>query len=395
VKPVLDAKFAALARDLQARVDDLADALLGRARAELSEWLVERPEVSEYVDALTRRSILAELQAFERGRLPDRCPQVDLEGARNAAQLSTDVSALVGLVDGYRRGHLVQWEGWFALVDERVGDPAERRALLERGWRFFFDYAGLMAGFVTDEYMHERDRMLRGREQRRVSLVRELLAGANVDAGELDYDVDRQHHIAAIAWGRAAVDALRTLAHDLDRRLLLVGVIEDTWWGWLGGREPVEHEATAVRRIHRLSPSVDASVALGAEGHGREGFRESHRQARRAHWAAHARGASLTRYEDIALESLAAHDEAEARQFVARELWGLDGADARSGRLRETLCAYFGAGQNAAAAAAALGVHEQTVAARLRTVERRTGRPVAARRAELETALRLRAVLPA
>ena len=46
-----------------------------------------------------------------------------------------------------------------------------------------------------------------------------------------------------------------------------------------------------------------------------------------------------------------------------------------------------------AAAAAALGVHEQTVAARLRAVEERTGRSVAARRAELETALRLREYL--
>ena len=79
-------------------------------------------------------------------------------------------------------------------------------------------------------------------------------------------------------------------------------------------------------------------------------------------------------------------------QLLARELSGLDADDIRSGRLRQTLREWR-PGQNAAAAAAALGVHEQTVAQRLRTVEERTGRPVAARRAELETALRLRDLL--
>ena len=106
-----------------------------------------------------------------------------------------------------------------------------------------------------------------------------------------------------------------------------------------------------------------------------------------------ASGRPITHYAEVALESLAAVDEDAAAAFVARELAGLDGDDVRSTRLRQTLRAWFAAGHNAAAAAAALGVHEQTVAQRLRTVEERTGRPVAARRAELETALRLRDLL--
>ncbi|HLQ47495.1 MAG TPA: helix-turn-helix domain-containing protein, partial [Candidatus Dormibacteraeota bacterium] len=82
-------------------------------------------------------------------------------------------------------------------------------------------------------------------------------------------------------------------------------------------------------------------------------------------------------------------DEARARAFVSRELRGIDGDDPRSRRLRRTLRAYFASAQNGSAAAALLGVHEHTVAYRLRTIEDRLGRPVAARRAELETALRL------
>jgi DNA-binding PucR family transcriptional regulator len=105
--------------------------------------------------------------------------------------------------------------------------------------------------------------------------------------------------------------------------------------------------------------------------------------------AAAAVDSAVVHYEDIAVEAIALRDEEAARDFVASELRGIDGSDTRSTRLRETLEAYFASGQNAAATAAALGVHEQTVGQRLRAVEERTGRPIIERRAELEVALRL------
>jgi hypothetical protein len=46
-------------------------------------------------------------------------------------------------------------------------------------------------------------------------------------------------------------------------------------------------------------------------------------------------------------------------------------------------------GHNAAATAAALGVHEQTVAKRLRAAEDRLGHTISSRHAALEIALRL------
>jgi len=101
----------------------------------------------------------------------------------------------------------------------------------------------------------------------------------------------------------------------------------------------------------------------------------------------------VTHYEEIALEALAGQNEPEAAAFVSHELAGIDGDDERSRTLRDTVSAYFAAAHNAAAAAAALGVHEQTVANRLRLVERRLGQPVTSRRAEVETALRLRSYL--
>jgi DNA-binding PucR family transcriptional regulator len=95
----------------------------------------------------------------------------------------------------------------------------------------------------------------------------------------------------------------------------------------------------------------------------------------------------------VAVEALASENRADARAFVAHELRGIDDDSASSLHIRETIAAYFAAEHNAASAAAALGIHQQTVANRLRAAEDRLGRPVGARRVELETALRLRACL--
>jgi DNA-binding PucR family transcriptional regulator len=81
-----------------------------------------------------------------------------------------------------------------------------------------------------------------------------------------------------------------------------------------------------------------------------------------------------------------------AREFAESVLGHLNQADER-GQLRQTLRAYFASSQNGASAAAALGVHEQTVSRRLSAIERLIGSPVNQRRAELELALRLEEVL--
>jgi hypothetical protein len=219
--------------------------------------------------------------------------------------------------------------------------------------------------------------------------VRELLDGNMVTSDALGYDVSGSH-LALVAWGPRGGAAARAVARATGRRLLIVGVFEDTAWGWLGGA-PLS--ATALRQLAGFVPPEEAGLAFGDEGHGPDGFRTSHRQAVSAQRAGQLSGRAVTHYDDVALEALAAADVEEGRAFVARELRGLAGDDVRSGKLRDTLRAYFAAGQNAAATAAALGIHEQTVAQRVRAAEERTGRPVATRRAELETALRLREYL--
>lgn len=378
--------FDRLAGELIGRVDQLTERYLDRMNEEEPTWGRGRPELIETFRTLTRASILAELTCFREGSVvPDEAASGDLDFARGAARVGAPPNVLG---DAFRRGHACQWEAWFDLVEAEVGEPDERRALLAHGSDFFFRYATRISRLTLDEYLHERDLMLSDREHRRVHLVHQLLEGHEVEPAALGYD-PAGANLALVGWGPAAGEAARGAADLLGRPLLLVGMVEDESWGWLGA--PASDDT--VRRLSRLEIPAGSGLAFGDDLSGVAGFGLSHNQARHAQRAARRYGRSVAHYADVALESLAAADEDAARAFVARELSGLDGHDTRSARLRETLHAWFAAGHNAAAAAAALGVHEQTVAQRLRAVEERTGHPVAARRAELETALRLRELL--
>ncbi len=379
----LDVKFHRLLDLLDDRVEELVEGMfVGFDRD--SDWFVHRPELRERTKVLAIRSGRAELAAMRAGELPDRLADVDLELARESARAG---SPAIQITDGYRRGHAAWWQGWFELVEKHEPDPDARRGLLRRGSDFFFAYAGRMTQLISKEHLRERDRMLRSQEQRRVHLVNELLAGGHADTAALDYDVDG-HHLGVVAWGEQSANLVRELGDELERRLLLVRVADEACWAWLGASRALDDRAR--RRLERLDPAPGNGIGVGAEEVGLEGFGRTHRQAVEASHAGVRAVRAVTHYDDVALEALAASDEGAAREFATRELRGLDGDDARGHRLRETLLAYFAHGHNASATAAALGVHEQTVAQRLRAVEERIGRPVSGRRAELEVALRLR-----
>lgn len=378
-----------LAAELETRLDAIVAAMLRHLRAELPEWVLLHPEMWRAVEVGGRESVAIELASFRQGAFPSPAAlSVDLLGARTAARQGFDLDRVLFL---YRAGHRAQWEAWHELIEERELPDEQRAALLVEGSRFFFDYADRLGRLIAEAYLEERETVVTSREQRRMHAVAGILNGdVTWDARALDYALDR-HHLGAVAWGGSAQAALRALASRLDRRLLSVSFAEDVWWAWLGGSEPVSTRLRDVLACWRPPPG--AWLALGREGWGPDGFRRTHADASVAHRVGRADGRAVTGFDDVALEALAAADEERARRFVAEELRGLEDDGERSRRLRETLRAWFAAGQNASATAAALGVHEQTVAQRLRSVEERTGRPVTQRRAELETALRLRRYL--
>jgi hypothetical protein len=386
IEPAAAGEFVSLARALEGRLDELTAATVERLRESLPAWVVETVIGEDEISAFVRASLATQLRSFRRRTLPERCPEVDARGAQALAR----VGELKALLSGYRIAQMVLWEAWLELVEG--SDEAEpiRHGLLRYGSEYFFRYAGVLSDFVTDLYQAELEQALRSGEQRRFQAIKGMLEGHSPLATSLDLNFE-QHHLGLVAWGTGGETAARELAAALGRPLLSVSPLEGTWWGWLSGTRPLGIEEE--RALKRFQPPAGSGLAVGLEAFGEVGFRATHRQALNARWIARRIGLPFALYADVAVEALAADNPADARAFVAHELRGIDDDSVASQRIRETIAAYFAAEHNAASAAAALGVHQQTVANRLRAAEERLGRPVAARRVELETALRLRACL--
>jgi hypothetical protein len=372
--PSTDAAFGRLAARLESALEPLTGELLARLRRSLTG----PPSEPGPIEAA--RLILAEqLRAFAHRELPADLGDLAAEAARLAADLDL-------CLELHRAAHIVLWEAWFELVETASLDLSRRRELLRRGSDFLFAYAGRLDDLAVGFF---RNRLEPGAERRRFRAVADLLAGDPRAAGGVDFDLAR-YHLAVIAWGEDPAAAVRALAARLARPLLLVTPPEpsDAAWAWISGHRRLEpHQEPQLREF---DPGR-ARIAIGLEAAGESGFRAGHRQALRARRLIDDGDSPVIHFADVAVEALAAENEEDARAFVANELRGIEDESARSRLLRETLEAYFAAEYNAACAGAALGVHQQTVANRLRAAEQRLGRDsIGMRRVELELALRLR-----
>jgi hypothetical protein len=376
--------FDELVDALEARVDATVDVHIRRMRDHYPEQAVGDPVIEQRIREFSIESMLTEYGWLREGELPPEAPPRDAEGARELARLGIPVD---WVLTGFRVGHRCHWEAWMDLVETRVDDAAQRRELLDRGSRFFFDYVDRLTALITEEYERERQRLRRKRGSERVVLVHQFLNGAELDSEALGWPLEH-HHLGLLAWAEGGDRSLRDLAALLGRPLLIVeSGVDQAWFGWASSATPLD---AADRRAIESFRAQWGRIALGLEASGGEGFKLANRTARRAGWVAWYTPDAVTHYRDVALEALAIEDADSARRFTEEELRGFDDDSTRSVRLRETLAAYFAADHNAAAAAARLGVHQQTVANRIRAAEELLGAPVAARRAELELALRLR-----
>lgn len=261
-------------------------------------------------------------------------------------------------------------------------DSATLKRLLRRQAALF----DRVLAAVAEEYRREAKQRIPSSEQRRVALVERLLAGELLEPSELSYDFDT-HHVGAIASGPMAEEVVRELAALVDARLLFVRRDEDTVWGWLGGRTPVEPEQLQGAGCRALG--AETLLALGEPAEGLTGWRLTHRQARAAMPIARSGPSPVVRYGDAIL--LAAILQGDFHTSSIRQLFIAPIEIERdSGAMAfETLRAYFAAERNAASAAAALGISRQAVNGRLQIIGERLGQPVNSCAAELEVALKV------
>jgi PucR-like helix-turn-helix protein/diguanylate cyclase with GGDEF domain len=378
---------------------------LARQSAEFSEWLqARRPELEgaalarvyhvsdpasvkdpDYVVGL-RAAVSAALDygliGIELGEeRAGPAPATLLVQARYAARSGVGLDTVL---QRYIAGYALLGDFVVRAIEE--GDFTAQAVDLRRILRIQATLLERLVDAVTAEYRQEMRSRTRTAEERRLELVKRLLAGQFLEADELQYEFDAWH-IGTIACGPGAETVIRDLAAKLDRRLLLVRPGGGTLWAWFGGRSKVPTKS-AESLIQTPRPP-ELSLAIGEPERGLAGWRLTHRQAKAAAPIASRPSPQLVRYADVALLASALQDDVLAsslqRLYLDPLLYERDGGAA----LRRTLRAYFVASRHVSSTAAVLRVSRQTVAVRLRTVEDWIGRSLDTCASEMDTALRM------
>lgn len=368
-----------LLEHLDARQGEIEEAVLSRVHSVGDPVKVEDPEYVTGLGRAVRVALGHSISALHRKE-----PRQEAVPAELITQARAAARNRVGLETVLRRyfaGH--------AVLSEFIVGEANQCLLESSTLRFMLGaQAALLdriVAAVSAEYGEEVGRQHRSFAAR-IERIEALLAGEPVDHTELAYDFDGWH-LGVIARGHDAGPSVAKMAAACDRRLLAVERDEMTVWGWLGGRRRFGAGDLCAIASSQLPPGV--SLVLGETAPRLDGWRLTHQQARAALPVALENRGPITRYADVSLLASAVQDDVLSRSLNYLFMAPLAGEKDGGAAVRETLRAYFACDRNATSAAAALGVTRQTVNNRLRVIEQRLGREIAACSVELDLALRL------
>jgi len=395
-------------RDLVLRFADdpgwvpaIAGELTDAIHRELPELRAD-DELREATRASTQSVVELFVDHVRRNRALDDAdpPQAAVAFARDLVRRGMPIDALLR---SYHIGHATFFARWTGDVHASVGEPADVARLIEEAAVSTFTFVQALDGGLVRRWADERDQWVRTTAAVRAARVRALLAGEDDDAHgaghALGYDLGPVH-TAFVVWAAedgppggadpAAVERAAGAAADAlgGRARLIVPLAGRLTAGWVAGGDPRRVEDHA----HLREALGGARLAVGTPAAGLEGFRHSHDDAMAAQRVARLSGrraGSVVRYGATAVAALASADLDRARRFVAAELGTLVAPDDEARRLAATLRIYLEEGLSPRRTARRLGVHENTVGNRLRTIETRLGHPVQPRLTELLVALRL------
>ncbi|MFE4079182.1 PucR family transcriptional regulator [Paenarthrobacter sp. YIM B13468] len=340
-----------------------------------------------------RRSerLTAALQSMSRGLAGGKEPGDKFlaeatQEARAAAQAGVD---LLDLIHTYRVLQSAMWDVLLDLTTVLIPDSSEQLEVQKWVSGRQHDWFDVAVANIIDAYRSEQHRFFYKSEDHRLrSEVRDFIAGRRSARPSANYPFEGQH-LSVVAWGEDPKGTIECagMALNSDQRLVLEST-DGAFLGWLAVRDDKDF----VGKVAAMDLPQGSHLALGSLDKGFAGFKRSHQRAWRAYKIGRLTGNQITLYADVALESVFATNMQAVHDLVALQL-GPILSDPRKDILCETLTAYFASGCNAVAAAAALQVHERTVAYRLKSVEERLGVDVADRHVELLVALRLQRLL--
>lgn len=258
---------------------------------------------------------------------------------------------------------------------------------------------------LVQAHGEERDRWIRGAGAARAEALRSILDGSLHDerltSARLGYDLRREHQ-AFVVWAGPGLTELSE--HDWFARMtgalegLLTGTDEPflvcgTGWSVTGCVSGHTDLRVALERcLGGPAGLAAAQAATGGIYSGLGGFRRSIAEAQRTRRVVRllARTDITTSYAQVAPLDLLTRDVGAARTFTARSLGGLATTDAGA-RLLPTLRCFYEEGRSYARAGRRLGVHENTVAYRVRRAAELAGGDVESW--ALQTAVELAAIL--
>jgi PucR C-terminal helix-turn-helix domain/GGDEF-like domain len=372
----------ALGEALRERQEELERATLARVYGVSDPADVDDPEYVRGLRAAVSTGLSHGIEGIESS--PERLPPVPPELSVQARLAARSGVALDTVLRRYFAGHALL--GDFVLRAAMDGAVVLHSPEVRRAWRSEVALFDRLIATVATAYRQEADDHLRSTERRRGRQIRGLLAGELVETTDFDYPL-QAWHLGAVAAGPDAKAALRAMALALGQKLLCVSAEGGVAWAWFGGHEPLRPDEVVRQAVAGWPPA--AALALGEAGHGIEGWRLTHRQARAALPVAVRGEPNIVAYADVALLCSAIRDEVLAQSLHETYLMPLAAAPDGGGTLRETLRAYVAAGRNVTSAAAMLGVSRPTVKARLAAIEDQIGRSLCDCSAEIETALGL------
>jgi PucR C-terminal helix-turn-helix domain/GGDEF-like domain len=395
--------LARLAEEWAGRVPALAEQMAVQLQRGIPE-LAERddPELHEELRASCEANMAQILRLLRRRSDPDDLvmPPEAREFVRGLVRRGIGLPVLLR---SYRLGHAYYWDVWSDWLREHVLDAAELVSVLDRSSTFLFGYVDLISAALVEDYVAERERLVRTAQALRAETVQAVLSGEAIDpemaSGRLGYELRRHHLAMRVSGGGPEGQALERVAIEAGE---LVGsgpplvvpagaAVLDVWCGC--HRDLEERELAA---LEDFRPPEGIRLAIGHPGAGVEGFRDSHAeavQASRLAAIANGHAPAVISYRRVELATLLACDLPRAKRFVARWLGPLAVEDDQAGRLRETLFAFLRANRSGTRVARQLYVHQNTVAYRVHRAEELLGRPVSDNQAELMCALMLVEVL--
>jgi hypothetical protein len=301
----------------------------------------------------------------------------------------------------YRQGQRTYTRLWLEELQSRAPDAPVLADAMGYVSDWLFGYVEEIDKPLSEVYTAEHERWIRGGVAVRAEEVRAILAGnAHVDVTEassrLRYRLDGRH-IGFVIWDDLSdgeVSIGNGLFEDMDR---FAGEVAEALGGTSMlalpmGRQYVGWATVAPKEgvAEELPPGRPGlHVATGRPGRGIDGFRRSHEEALLARRVATLGDQSrYTSFETCALDALLTQDIEEARRFVRHELGPLMDSDAHR-RLVSTLEVFLHEESSYVRAARRLGVHENTVAYRVKKAEELLGRKTSEQPLELRAALRL------